>query len=320
MAREYKNGQTAVILRVKLLDSASTSGAGLTGLTSASSGLVISTIADNELNAVAYTVAGSTIEAVTTIGTYSAPTATKCRFKLVDNTNHPGVYEIQLADARFAVASAKSLLVSISGVSGMVQADYELSLTSDDPYVAKPTNSNLLSIDASGRVDIGKLLGTAWLTPGTAGTPDVNVKLWNGLTTVALPLVPTTAGRTLVVDAAGLADANVVKLGPTGAGTAQTARDVGGNVDVVVSTRATPAQVTSAIVTELVTTTYAEPGSIPAATASLKDKLGLLFTLARNKFTQTATTGLLRNDGDSATIGTVTVSDDATTFVRSKII
>lgn len=43
-------------------------------------------------------------------------------------------------------------------------------------------------------------------------------------------LKPTTAGRTLVVDAAGLADANAVKIGPTGAGTAQTARDIGTSV------------------------------------------------------------------------------------------
>jgi hypothetical protein len=43
-------------------------------------------------------------------------------------------------------------------------------------------------------------------------------------------LKPATAGRTLVVDAAGLADANAVKVGPTGAGTAQTARDVGASV------------------------------------------------------------------------------------------
>ncbi len=40
-------------------------------------------------------------------------------------------------------------------------------------------------------------------------------------------LRPATAGRTLVVDAAGLADANAVKVGPTGSGTAQTARDLG---------------------------------------------------------------------------------------------
>lgn len=59
---------------------------------------------------------------------------------------------------------------------------------------------------------------------------DTNTKKWNDLTTVALPLVPATAGRTLVVDAAGLADANAVKLGPSGSGTAQTARDIGTSV------------------------------------------------------------------------------------------
>jgi len=41
---------------------------------------------------------------------------------------------------------------------------------------------------------------------------------------------PATTGRSMVVDAAGLVDANVVKLGPTGSGTAQTARDVGASV------------------------------------------------------------------------------------------
>lgn len=41
---------------------------------------------------------------------------------------------------------------------------------------------------------------------------------------------PATAGRTLVVDAAGLADANMVKAGPSGSGTAQTARDLGASV------------------------------------------------------------------------------------------
>jgi hypothetical protein len=39
---------------------------------------------------------------------------------------------------------------------------------------------------------------------------------------------PATSGRSMVVDAAGLVDSNVVKLGPTGSGTAQTAKDVGG--------------------------------------------------------------------------------------------
>lgn len=43
-------------------------------------------------------------------------------------------------------------------------------------------------------------------------------------------LQPATPGRTLVVDASGLADANMVKMGPSGSGTAQTARDIGASV------------------------------------------------------------------------------------------
>lgn len=63
------------------------------------------------------------------------------------------------------------------------------------------------------KVDVQSLLGTAWLTPGTAGTPDVNVKLWNALATVALPLVPTTAGRTLDVSTGGEAGVDWANVG-----------------------------------------------------------------------------------------------------------
>lgn len=61
--------------------------------------------------------------------------------------------------------------------------------------------------------NVTKLLGTAWLTPGTAGTPDINVKLWNGLTTVALPLIPTVAGRTLDCSAGGEAGLDWANVG-----------------------------------------------------------------------------------------------------------
>lgn len=43
-------------------------------------------------------------------------------------------------------------------------------------------------------------------------------------------IASTTSGRTIVTDASGLVDANTVKLGPTGSGTAQTARDIGASV------------------------------------------------------------------------------------------
>jgi hypothetical protein len=61
-------------------------------------------------------------------------------------------------------------------------------------------------------------------------------------------LKPTTAGRTLVVDASGLADANAVKLGPTGAGTAQTARDIGTSVLISSGTGTGQLDVTSGVI------------------------------------------------------------------------
>lgn len=62
----------------------------------------------------------------------------------------------------------------------------------------------------------------------------------------------------------------------------------------------------------------AEPAGVPALTANLKTALSWLLALARNKITQTSTTSTLRNDADSASIATSTVSDDGTTFTRGE--
>ena len=77
-------------------------------------------------------------------------------------------------------------------------------------------------------------------------------------------------------------------------------------------------QVNAEVDTALATTTYAEPSGVIAATSSLKDKICWLFTLARNKITQTSTTQTLRNDADDADIATSTVSDDGTTCTRGE--
>lgn len=132
----FTHDQDSVLLRLKILNSSVATGAGLTGLTFESAGLIIGTIIDNEATTTAYTQAAGKIETIATLGEYAAPTATKCRFKEVDATNHPGIYEIQLADARFAVASAKSLIVSISGASNVADCDALIPLTQVDPYDA----------------------------------------------------------------------------------------------------------------------------------------------------------------------------------------
>ena len=223
---------------------------------------------------------------------------------------------------------------------------------------------------------------------------------------------PATSGRSMVVDAAGLVDANTVKVGPTGSGTAQTARDIGNAVPAAVAGAAgglfiagtnaatvvtgsltttftgnltgsvgsvtgavgsvtgavgsvtgnvsgnvtgsvgsvvaavtvgtnndktgyalsgagvtavqtglstvTTAQVNTEVLDVLTVDTFAEPGAVPAATASLKDKIGWLATLARNKRTTTSAVDTVRNDADNASIATSAISDDGTTFTRAE--
>ena len=134
MLISYTRGQTSVVFRVKLLNSSVTTGAGLTGLTEASAGLIIAAIADNEAATATYTQAAGNIETIAALGTYAAPTAGKCRFKEVDATNHKGLYEIQLLNTRFSVASCKSLCVSISGATNCAETDVVIPLMEMDPY------------------------------------------------------------------------------------------------------------------------------------------------------------------------------------------
>ena len=132
----YQLSQTSIILRVKLRQdtTGANPGDGATGLSNTSSGLVIATIADVEATTTAYTSSGSTILGIATLGTYAAPSSGSCRFAQVDATNHPGIYELQLANARYAVTSAKSLLVSIIGLAGVADCDVVIPLLSINPY------------------------------------------------------------------------------------------------------------------------------------------------------------------------------------------
>lgn len=165
MKEIVKRGATSNIMRVFLQDSTSTTGAGKTGLLFSTTGLIIATIADNEATATAYTVASSTIENITTLGTFAAPTATKCRFKEVDATNFPGVYEIHIADARYAVANSTQLLVSVQ-CTGVAPVMSEVQLVAVDlldtvrlgltaiPNVAQGTTGAISTGNASGQVTV----------------------------------------------------------------------------------------------------------------------------------------------------------------------
>ena len=96
--------------------------------------------------------------------------------------------------------------------------------------------------------------------------------------------------------------------------------NAGGAVTVSDDARFDVAQVRAEVVAALITDLYAESAGVPAATASIKDKLNWIATVMRNKATQTATTKTIRNDGDSGDIASATISDDAVTFTRGKYI
>ena len=101
----------------------------VTGLTHTSTGLIISTINNNESTPVVYTAAANNIETITTLGTFANPTSGKCRFREVSATNHPGLYEFHIADARFA-ANGDRLVISVSGAAGLpaLGVHYEIDL------------------------------------------------------------------------------------------------------------------------------------------------------------------------------------------------
>lgn len=123
----------------------STTGMGLTGVTSGTSNLIISTICDNESSPVSYSSTG-TIQDIPTLGTFSTPSGGMCRFKEVSSGYHPGLYEFQFSDSRFAVSNAKRLVISVKGASGLLDTDYEVQLTAVDmylnPYIKKATQVN----------------------------------------------------------------------------------------------------------------------------------------------------------------------------------
>lgn len=78
------------------------------------------------------------------------------------------------------------------------------------------------------------------------------------------------------------------------------------------------AQVNAELLDVLSVDTFGELSAPPAATSSLKDKLTWLFMWAKNKATETSTQRKLYADNSTTVVSTETVSDDGTTFTKTK--
>lgn len=141
-------GTTSKRLKVFIQDSSVTTGAGLTGLVFNTASLTGYYIREGDASATAITLATATL------GTWASG-----GFIVVDGTNMPGLYELDIPNAAIA-AGAKSVVIMLKGATNMSPCVIEIELTANDNQVALPANSSLLSIDASGRVDAIKIAGT----------------------------------------------------------------------------------------------------------------------------------------------------------------
>lgn len=129
---KIKRGTTSKRLRVRIDDSSSTTGAGLTGLAWNTAGLVFYYYRDGDTSAQAVTITNPPA-----LGTY-----TSGGFKEVDATNLPGVYEVGIPSA--ALSTGELVVVGLKGAANMVPVVLQIELDAVDYQDAQRFGLNAL--------------------------------------------------------------------------------------------------------------------------------------------------------------------------------
>lgn len=184
-----KAGDTSNILQIFIQDSSSTTGAGLTGLTSGSAGLTAYYHKDTDTTA-------TVINLVTmTVGTF-----TSSGFKEIDATNMPGWYQFCPPDAALSTTgSPKSVGIHLKGATNMAPLPIEVQLVGFDLQVATQS------------VSVTQWNGTNVSAPATAGIPEVNVKNINNVSAASVTTVNANQGTTQPINFTGTAGSALVK-------------------------------------------------------------------------------------------------------------
>ncbi len=203
MKLQKKAGVTGEIWQIFVANSASTTGAGLTGLTNSTSGLTAAYHRDTDSN--------TTNIALLTMnsGVYTSNGLVEVNTNLMG-----GWYQFCPANAALA-AGAKSVGFHLQGAANMAPLPIEVQLMAADPddgvRLGLTALPNAAAQAAGGLYTQGS--GAGQINQSANGLIDVNVTRWNSLNTVALPLVPTVAGRTLDVSAGGEAGLDWANVG-----------------------------------------------------------------------------------------------------------
>lgn len=241
--------------------------------------------------------------------------------------------------------------VYITGATGAGQArrisDYvgSTKVASVEPnWQVNPDSSSTFAILPSGRVDVGAWLG-AIVNALISGRVDANAQVVGDKTgysigtggivagSFAAGAIDAAAIATGAIDADALA-ADAITAAKVASGTIDAATFAAGAIDAAsiatgaitaakfaagaVDAAALAADAANEIRDAVWAKAMTELGAVPGVTASVIDALEWLFLLARNKRTCTSTTETLRNDADSSSIATASVSDDGTTATRNE--
>lgn len=209
------------------------------------------------------------------------------------------VLEEVIYDALFAgSANAFTGAAGSTKVTGVVLTDTVTTYTGNTPQ----TGDNFARLGAPAGASV-----SADIAAIEAQTDDI------GVAGAGLTAIPDLAGVTTLLSRLSAVRAGYLDNLSVGA-VATSAQAVQIISDIVALNDPSAAAIADAVWDEAMT----ELAAVPAVTASFRDAMRWLFLLSRNKITQTATTQLLRNDADSGTVGTSTLSDDGTTFVRGE--
>lgn len=292
-----KRGITSQILHIFIQDSSATTGAGLTGLLFNSASL-----ACKYINAGGTLSGAITLEDITTLGTYQAPTAnTNMRFKEVSSVSpSQGIYELHLHNDWMNLTGG-SLVIMLAGATNMAQFRLEIDLQAD--------------------VNVTHVAGTVQ----TAGDLAAMITTVDDFVDTEVTAIKTktdflpsaTAGAAGGLFIAGVNAATSVTTALTANITGNLSGSVGSvTTGVILAATATSAQLVDDILDEV----------ISEAAHTTANSLGLLirkiaYILGHSKMNITDATGAIavRNAADSANLWTGTVTDDATTTVRTAL-
>lgn len=157
----------------------------------------------------------------------------------------------------------------------------------------------------------------AWWS--TAGTPAFESYNASNIASYGITAAETgSTGVYTATDPAETTTGDYVLVAAAGASLAVS--DVATNVrwqgDSGISTL-TSAQVNAEVLDVLNTDTFGEPTGVPGATVSLAEKIGRLYSIARNKITVTSSTMTFFSDA-GASLWTKALTDDGTTYTEAE--